>query len=109
MQFALRARQEGRRDFDLPLWNVLIPGPLPLRKLNLPGVNLDDVSQAPDTILCDHSVIPGIHGQEFLSRPEQESDPTHIRLAGEKGKSEPGSRLEPKTGVVEGNSDGERM
>ena len=36
-----------------------IPGPSSLRKLNLPGVNLDDVSQAPDTILCHHCVVPG--------------------------------------------------
>ena len=43
---------------------------------------------AAHTLVGYHGVIPGIHGQEFLFPPKQESDPTHIRLAGQKGKSE---------------------
>ena len=83
-----RNRLCGRLEKVCPARTLFHTSNRSLGKLNFPGVNFDDVSETSNTILRYHGVIPGIHGQEFLFRSKQESDPTHIRLARQKGKSE---------------------
>ena len=76
-----------------------------LVKLDLSGINLDDISQAPHSVFGDYCAVSRIHGQEFPSRPQQKDDATNIRLAREKGKSKSRLGFQPETRAIRSDAD----